>query len=370
VGAIVLVAIIAIVITAPPRSTGLPLDPASADSDGTKALVLTLEGLGADVEVLDTVPDDDVDTLLVMVDNLSGAAGRQARALARAGATLVITDSGGSIQPELREEGIGTVGFFSSSPLDQDCGLAAFRDVERIRVGTSSAFSVPNGATGCFMQDGVAWMVVQPEGQGTIVTTGGASFLTNALIGADDNAVLAAALLAPDPGTRVAVVRPDFAVARGARDRRSLSDMIPSQVKWGLAQLLFAFVLMALWRGRRVGRPVREMQPVRLAASELVVAVGQLYQRTGAIRRAAELLRADLRRGLSRRLGVPETLEPEAFAEAAAARAATDVNELRELLGGPLPASPAELVTMAQRAAHVRDAVATTASTGVRRVND
>ena len=60
----------------------------------------------------------------------------------------------------------------------------------------------------------------------------------------------------------------------------------------------------ALWKGRRLGRPVAETQPVQIAGSELVVAVGNLMQKAGRPEAAASQLRDDLRRDLTSRLGL------------------------------------------------------------------
>ena len=50
-------------------------------------------------------------------------------------------------------------------------------------------------------------------------------------------------------------------------------------VRGSLWQLALGFLVFALWKARRLGRPVAEPQPVELAASELTVAVGNLLQR-------------------------------------------------------------------------------------------
>ena len=84
-------------------------------------------------------------------------------------------------------------------------------------------------------------------------------------------------------------------------------------------QLAVAFGVLVLWRSRRLGRPVLEPQPVQLAGSELVVAVGELLQRAKGREQAASVLRDDLRRWLAERLGLPPATPAEVVAEAAAA---------------------------------------------------
>ena len=146
-------------------------------------------------------------------------------------------------------------------------------------------------------------MIALPQGAGWVVATGGAGAFVNARLASEDNAALAANVLVPQSGTRVAVL--ERATVGAAEGDRSLADLVPDSVREALAQLLIAFVVFALWKGRRLGRPVAEMQPVEIAGSELVVAVGNLMQKAGRPEAAASQLRDDLRRDLTTRLGLP-----------------------------------------------------------------
>jgi len=80
----------------------------------------------------------------------------------------------------------------------------------------------------------------------------------------------------------------------------------------------------AWWRARRLGAPVLEPQPVQIAGSELVSAVGNLLQQTRDPDRAARLLRADLRRRLVERVGLPPGAPAEVIAEVTSARSGVD----------------------------------------------
>lgn len=348
-------AVVLAVLTMQAPSSGLPLDPRSTDPSGTRALVLILEEVGADVSIVPADDTDGLDTLLVLVDNLDDETAEDVAGFVDAGGVALVTDFGGALAPRLRPAGNAGVGFFDT-PLRRECDVAAFAAAETVRVYQSAMFVVPQGADGCFRQGNLAWLVVQQVGAGTMVTTGGPSFLTNGNIGAADNAQLVAAVLAPRPGSRVGIVDPDFRLP-SAGEGESLTDLIPSGWKGAFLQLLIAFGLVVLWRARRLGKPVREPQLVRLAGSELVVAVGNLFQRTGARARAAELLRADVRRTLSQRLGTPEHAPSEQLADAAAARAGTDRETVAKVLAGPDPTSDAELVAFAQSAEAVRSSV-------------
>src|SRR6266540_3778856 len=93
-----------------------------------------------------------------------------------------------------------------------------------------------------------------PAGSGTVVRLGGASALVNQRINRTDNAVLIVGLLSPAPGPEVVVLRPP----PPGGGSKGLSDLIAPRVKLTLVQLVVAFLLLALWRSRRLGRPVTE----------------------------------------------------------------------------------------------------------------
>jgi hypothetical protein len=183
-------------------------------------------------------------------------------------------------------------------------------------------FDVTDGSTGCFTDDqGAAFVVDTPTGQGHVVSIGSAGVFTNDGLGQEDNAVLAVDLLAPQPGHGVAVL---WGMTGGGDRPAGLSSLISTGVRLAFLQLALAFLVYAWWRARRLGPPVAEPQPVQIAGSELVAAVGNLLQQTRDPDRAARLLRADLRRRLAERLGLPPGAPAEVIAEVTAARSGVD----------------------------------------------
>lgn len=357
------------VLTQQTAGTRLPLDPDSTAPAGTKALALFLEEVGADVEVLSGPPTAGFDTVLVMIDNFNPADADRLLQHAADGGVLVVADAGGALTPRVRPSGFAGMPF-GGGVLPRGCELAALHEAAEVDAGGEPLFEVPEGATGCYRRGSFAWLVAQPHGAGTTVVTGGPSWLTNRGMREADNAVLAGALLAPRPGTRVGIVRPGFAPAdAGLQDTETLTDLIPASVKLAFAQLLVAFGVFIAWRARRLGKPLAEPQPVRLAGSELVVAVGHLLHRTGARRRAAALLRADLLAVLSRRLGAGSDTEPARLADAFAAHAGVDRTDVLDVLEGPEPHSDEELVVLAQRTESIRHAVVAPTAPGANRVD-
>ncbi|HKE97786.1 MAG TPA: DUF4350 domain-containing protein [Actinomycetes bacterium] len=332
-----------------PQREWPPLDPSSPAPDGTKGLVEVLRQLGAEVDDQAAGhPAGSAQTALLLVDDLDQAAREETLAWVRAGGTLVVADPASEIT-EVRPAGPAQAGFVSL-PLPRDCALPALRDAARVEPAGGVVFEVPPGATGCYpLEDQGRWLVAQPVGAGTVVRLGGPVALTNAVLDQEDNALLAAGLLAPRPGTRVAVLRPP---APGA-GRRTLADLIAPQVRSALWQLLIAFVVLAAWRGRRLGRPVLEPQAVQIPGSELVVAVGNLLQRSRSRQQAGAILAEDLRRTLATRLGLPASASAGQVAEVAAARTGVDRDRILRLLS-TVPASEAELVAFSQTVEAVR----------------
>ena len=84
----------------------------------------------------------------------------------------------------------------------------------------------------------------------------------------------------------------------------SISDLIPDNVTWIVWQLWLVVLLVALWKGRRLGPLVAEELPVVVRASETVEGRGRLYRSRRARDRAAEALRTATLQRLLPRLGL------------------------------------------------------------------
>ena len=107
-----------------------------------------------------------------------------------------------------------------------------------------------------------------------------------------------------------------------------------------------AFVVVAIWRGRRLGPILSEPLPVRVRAAETVEGHGRLYHRLAARDRAAEALRAGSIARLSRAFGHAE--DPLALSAAVARRTGRDPAEVRRLLFEAVPGSDDDLVNLAR----------------------
>jgi hypothetical protein len=341
---------------------GNPLDPASPGPLGTKGLVEVLRELGGRVAVSADQPGTGTDVALLLSDNLTSDRRRGLLDWVGRGGTLVVADPSSDVT---RVEPVGTtrIGLLDAE-IEPRCAEPALADVGRVAAPGGVVFKLPEGGPGngqghppgtagaraCFPRNRGAWLLIQPLGSGTVVRLGGASVLVNQELGKADNALLLASLLAPVEGTTVQVLQPPLP---GGGDA-GLGDLVAPRVRLALWQLVVAFVLLALWRARRLGRPVAEPQPVQLPGAELVVAVGNLLQRAKARGQAAGLLSDDLRRSLAERLGLPPSAPADQVADAVAARAGIPRERVLRTLAQVNPRDEAELVALSQAVDTIR----------------
>ena len=324
--------------------TGGTLDPNGTGPSGAKALVELLRQYGARVELTDGVPSDPTATALVLVDELDADRRTALATWVTRGGHLVVADPGSDLQ-------VGAATVVDRPHPTGPCALPGLASITTIDVGPS--LFLRGDGTGCFPDvvtrgatTGTAWfLLATPRGKGTVIGLGGAGLWTNQRLDHDGNAALAVALLAPTPSTAVAVLTP----SRVGSGHTGTSSLISPRVRSVLWQLLIAFGVLAWWRGRRLGRPIDEPQPVQLPAAEIVSAVGSLLQRTRGRAAAAGELRRSTRRWLAGRLG----LDPDAPTDALRARGVVD----RGALDDAVPPDDEALVRLAQSLAHLREEV-------------
>ena len=328
---------------------GTPYDLDDPGPDGYKGLRLVLERLGAEVDEGDS---SEIDVGLarsgtvVYVPVATAIPHEQTRRwedFVRSGGRLVLgtpRDDGG---PQPTEDPSG--GVIVGSP-PGICDIDELADLEAIDPSGFQRLEVPAGERSCYGDGEVALIVQQMIGEGTLTTLASPRLLINDALRARnqevddpkgpmrDNVVVAARLFAPDGQGRVLVITSGVAAAELGEE--SILSLIGPSVKLGLWQLVIAFALFAWWRGRRHGRVVTETQPVPIAGSELVAAVGNLMSRRHDPRHAATLLRTAAVRDLAERLGVPRGTDVTVVAELIAARTGRDPAAVL----GPLASTP------------------------------
>lgn len=379
----------------------VPIDQSDSPS-GTRGLILLLEEHGA--EVARSAPPflDEPDVALLHSDvPLDRQELREVATWIEDGGVFVVLGAPAPWATISRSLPPGEV---SRGP----CDLSVLDDVSVLELGpqggtaltveVASAGSADHGdqaREACFRPPGAAperspnagLVTMTSVGSGAIVGVGSQEIFTNRWLANADNSVLATSLLAPEPGTRVAVVesagglprdgtgqsgpgiggdRNDDPPSRPGQDTpepepedQTLLDLLPTGLRWALLQLVLAAVVLALWKARRFGQPVPEPSPVPIAGAGLVEAVGELMRRAGSPERATEILQEDLRSELATRLG----LTREAAVELIADRTATGSGnpELGERVRKVLTAGPAdsgaELVELARKIEEVREEV-------------
>ncbi len=352
--ALVLAGTVALVLIGRDEGGAGPLDPRSDDRRGTSAMVVLAREFGAEVRVTDRLPGDDTDVYVVLADFFDDEQLRDLRSWMDRGGTTVVLDDASSLTPDDGEFFDGTDDMRGLLPGTPRCEVDALEGIDGDRIrprGFGTLFDIPPGADSCVGDSGLAYIVVQARGQGDLVSVGGPGLFINEALGDADNAAVVAALLAPEPGTRVDVLRPGPPTGGG---ERTLIDLVASNVWAFMAQLLVAFLVLVVWRSRRLGKPVAEPQPVAVAGSELVAAVGTLLDRSGSPQHAADTLRADLRRFLGDRLGVPADAPAGALAAVAHERIGLDRARLEQALGDAPVDDDAQLVALAQLVDAVR----------------
>ena len=285
------------------------LDPRSHERLGTSAMVALAGELGAEVTIDDRLPDLEAggpDVIVLLVDLLDDEQRVIVDDWVERGGRLIVTDPASDYAPETEAafEDVSDLGL--ARTLAGRCEIDALDgiDVAGIEPRNGGVLYRPGGASEqCVESLGAAYIVATSRAEGTVVAIGGSGMFVNAALAEGENAPVVAALVAPEAGTQVLVLEPGaLAGSTGAGDD-GLLDLIPDGVSRALLQLTIAFVLFAAWRARRLGRPVAEPQPVAVAGSELVAAVGNLLDRTRSPGHAARLLREDLHRFLADHLG-------------------------------------------------------------------
>jgi hypothetical protein len=328
-------------------SQGGALDPRSYNTSGSHALAVLLGHRGVHI-VTETDPAVAVrravagSTLVVVTPYLLTT--DQLNAVASTRADLVIA---GAHLDELQglgfpvAEKLGDSGAFRVPA----CSFTAATVAGSVQL-RGSGYSVPDGGQGCYPDaDGFALVTFGNAGRRVTLLSDGTPLMNSAL-GKEGNAALGLGLLDAHPDVEWLV--PTLIAPQSSGDATSLEDLLPSRVKLAVLQLIIAVVVIALWRGRRLGRLVPEELPVVVRQSETVRGRSRLYRRSRSLDRAADALRDGSRHRLAQRLGLGPRPAPAALVQAVAAHAGQPAVQVEALLYGSTPTDDRALVTLAQ----------------------
>src|SRR5450432_690456 len=328
-------------------SQGGALDPRSYNTSGSHALAVLLGHRGVHI-VTETDPAVAVrravagSTLVVVTPYLLTT--DQLNAVASSRADLVIA---GAQLDELQGLGFPVAEKLGDSGAVRlpACSFTAATIAGAVQL-RGSGYSVPDGGQGCYPDaDGFALVTFGNAGRRVTLLSDGTPLMNSAL-GKEGNAALGLGLL--DTHADVEWLVPTLIAPQSSGDATSLEDLLPSRVKLAVLQLIIAVVVIALWRGRRLGRLVPEELPVVVRQSETVRGRSRLYRRSRSLDRAADALRDGSRHRLAQRLGLGPRPAPAALVQAVAAHAGQPAVQVEALLYGSTPTDDRALVTLAQ----------------------
>jgi hypothetical protein len=354
--ALVLIAVVAFVTTylTAPRPGGR-MDPAATSSDGAHALVTLLREHGVEVVVADDIAAVEraarPGTLVLTVQTFHLVDDDVPRRLAAVpGDRLVVEPVSRTreiLAPEVRRDAAGS---FGGPP---DCDLREATRAGDVQLGASDTFEASGDVPVTRCYEGA--VVRYTDAGRTVTVVGTADFMTNSGLLKQGNAALAMNLAGTQP--RVIWYAPQRTEGESSGGA-TISDLIPGHVKWIVFQLCLVVLLLALWKGRRVGPLVAEQLPVVVRASETVEGRGRLYRSRRASDRAADALRTAMLQRLLPRLGLGPNADPPAIVQTVVQRIDQDPEFVRYALFGPPPATDADLVNLAHALDNIERQVA------------
>ncbi|TCO62459.1 DUF4350 domain-containing protein [Actinocrispum wychmicini] len=334
VGAIVIAAAIVIMLLSGSNKAG-SLEPESVTPDGSRAIARLLKDYRVQVSRVDTVAGAAAavsgDTTLLVARPDWVPPDRLADLVGAAGHSVLVGPQGEALRKVL--SGVDVRATVTVQTREPECAFDAARTAGNARIGGVSY----HGPTTCYGGTLVS--------AGKITVLGDGTPLTNDVLDEDGNAALALHLLGPHP--RVVWYMPSLSEAAGQQGSRSFFDLVPGGWKYGLIMAAIAVVLLALWRGRRLGPVVTEPLPIVVRAAETTEGRARLYRRARATDHAATALRQATVGRLLPMLGLAVDASPAAVVERVAERTGRPGPEIHPVLYGPPPSTEQALVHLA-----------------------
>ncbi|MFW5469331.1 DUF4350 domain-containing protein [Knoellia sp. CPCC 206435] len=360
-------AVIAILSTPP----GAAMEPEGVGPEGGAALVAVLEQNGVDVEpvrsigeVSEALQAGDAGTTVVIANasNLGTAAARTLRQDSL-GVDRIVALSPSSDQLRALGAEVSALPIGAGVQVDSRCDIGPVDEGDSL-VGIDSRYEArgdSSGARVCFpltieAADGEdseegdhgAGLLDLPSssGRAPLTVVGSQSGFANGAITQEDNAAIALRLLGSSP--RLLWYQPGVGDLASDDEPDAAGGLLPAWFLPVLALLAVALMVLALVRGRRLGRLVREPLPVVVRAIETTESRGRLYRRAQDRPRAAAVLRLATLDRLRARLGLRRGDPVEVVARATSAATGRPVSEVLDLVAGSDPIDDAALVRLAQ----------------------
>jgi hypothetical protein len=323
------------------------LDPAAYDASGSHALAALLADRGVSLErITDPGAASAGSGDLLVITRPYLLAAEQVTELAVTAADMLIVEPDAQIIERLQDAlglPLTITGWAKVDTVVPGCDLTSAVVAGDAELG-GAVFEPPPGAVGCYRHGGGAALVSLRVGQRTVTVLGSGTPLMNGHLAHRGNAALALGLTAGY--SRVVWLTPGTWAA-GVDHPRSLMTLLPRSMKLAALQLAVAMVLIALWRGRRLGPVVDEPMPVKVPSFEVVTGLARLYRRGRGRDAAAAALRAASLARISDTLGLPATAEPELVVSRIVDRTGRSRDAVRALLYGSTPVDDQALVRLA-----------------------
>lgn len=332
-----------------------PLDPRNTAPVGAHALSVLLTERGIPVTVATSAADLPTDATTTVVlsqpDELSRAALHR---VAASPAPVVMIDPSTAA---LRAVGINATADAitpDAATIPPSCSLPAAVTAGSVRI-SGDLYAVPATATRCYLQQGdAALFEVDRANLASTVVIGSASTLTNAHLADQGDAALGLGLL---NNHAVQWVPGGLDAGPATGSQRGLFNLLPARLLWATLQLFIVLVVVALWRGRRLGAPVVEPLPVVVRAAETVEGRGRLMHAARSRGLAAQALRAASLRRISQILRLGSAADREAVVSLVAQRSAASAPDVEAVLYGDDPLDDVALVALAKRLPLIEAAV-------------
>ncbi|MGL5867417.1 MAG: DUF4350 domain-containing protein [Dermatophilaceae bacterium] len=358
------------------------LDSNGGGPQGGRALAEVLRSRGVEVEVarsigaLERATVDDTTTVMVTdPEALSPGATARLRQFAVDAGRLVLVGGASEQLETLRIPAQAFPGGDVTARSRCDAGGARPADVLRV-VGTAYLLDDPDAGTACFAlpdpdgdpeeaapdaELGSAFIVLPPgSGRPETLLVGFGPALTNEFITDGSHAGLGVrALGATD---RLIWYQPGVGDRTAPGPSGETDELQPIWPVWTMpasALIGAVVVLLAVARGRRLGRLVREPLPVVVRATETTESRGRLYRRSGDRARAAEVLRSATRERCAQRLALGRRMPFPAIVVAVAGSTGRSADEVAAVLGGAPPSDDAALVHLARQLIDLEESVRT-----------
>jgi Domain of unknown function (DUF4350) len=327
-----------------PRPGG-QMDPDSTGPHGAHALVELLRDRGVTVVTAHSI--DDLEsaaspgTLLLFAQTQHVTDESLLKRLAAAPGDLLLveptTHARAALAPGIRNASA------SVEDANPDCALREANQAGSVDFGPSNTFRAVGDRVLSSCYGGA--LVRYRDGERLVTVVGSTDFMTNGSLLRAGNAALAMNLAGQHP--RLVWYAPQR-LEGGSSGSATIFDLMPDSVTWVVLQLAMTVLLIALWKGRRIGPLVAEDLPVVVRASETVEGRGRLYRSRRARDRAAQALRAATLQRMLRRLGLGVNSTAHTVVVATAQRSSMGPESVQHILFGPTPDTDADLTHLAR----------------------